>query len=301
MALGGIAVAYTLIARWPGAAPVIGWNLNNPGFNDILSGTAAQQDAAILAGAAAWQTQGCSPFRFQFLANTSTTNAARDNVQAVIVRDAPSQALATTFVWSLGSEMLHFDMVFWDGDVMSGGGVVAGNIDGAGGIDMALAAVDNWDQGNDYWRIAIGANCGGGACTWSAPQGVEAGADVMSSTAVAAADFNSDGRLDLFLSGIDNWDQGDDYWRYRIGSGCNTSTGACTWSAIRAVAATGNQPAVLCGAATGRHIPNNAASLVGGGVTLANVQGDARKPGQYTQTPFRIIVFECAVPVLYTR
>ena len=129
---------------------------------------------------------------------------------------------------------------------MSGGGVAAGNIDGIGSADMVLTSADNWDaaisgdptkEGLDWWRIVIGTNCGaGGVCTWSAPQRVDSEASILSSTAVAAADFNGDGRLDLFLSGVDNWDQGNDYWRYRIGTNCNAN-GACTWSPIQGLEA----------------------------------------------------------------
>jgi hypothetical protein len=162
-------------------------------------------------------------------------------------------------------------------DVLSGGGVAVGQLDNDPRPDVVIVGIDNWDQGNDYWRYRIGMNCDAqGQCAWTPVQGLPADGAAMSGGGVAIGDLDNNGTREIVVFGIDNWDRGDDYWRYRIGSGCNTSTGACTWSAIRAVAATGNQPAVLCGAATARYIPNNAASLVGGGVTLANVQGDAR-------------------------
>jgi hypothetical protein len=267
------ASAYTLNGQWPGSNPQIGWFIHNPGFNDRVSGNVVDQDAAIENAAETWGDEGCSPFSFTFNGSTGVDYVSPDGVNAVIVRDLNSastpNALATTWVWQQlqtgGFRITNFDMVFGDGavigvpgdgDVMSGGGIAAGNIVGAGGRDMVLTAVDNWAQGNDYWRLSIGGSCASGACTFSAPQNVDAGADVLSSSAVALIDFDGDGRQDIFLSGIDNWNTGDDYWCFRIGTNC-AAGGTCNWSPIQPVDA-------------------GADVMTGGGVAVAQLDGDPR-------------------------
>jgi V8-like Glu-specific endopeptidase len=139
------------------------------------------------------------------------------------------------------------------GDVLSGGGVAVADIDGLPGREVILSGVDSW-SGLDYWRLSIGKSCQNGACTWSAPIGVESGAASLSSSAVATGDFDGDGRADVLLTGIDNWD-GLDYWRLRVGTGCTAA--GCTWSPIVGVGSDGDV-------------------LSGGGVAVTQLDGDPR-------------------------
>jgi hypothetical protein len=262
--------AYTLNGHWPTSKPV-DWFIHNPGFNDPLSGNVIDQNAAIENAAETWGDQGCSPFSFTFGGSTGVDYLRADGINAVIVRDLNSAdaptALAQTFTWRQlvggGLRITNFDIVFWDGavigipgggDVMSGGGVAGGSITSTGGRDMVLTAVDNWAQGNDYWRLSIGVGCP--ACAFSGPQNVDAGADVLSSSAVALADFDGDGRKDIVLSGIDNWANGNDYWRFRVGTNC-TAGGTCNWSPIQQVDA-------------------GADAMTGGGMAVAQLDTDSR-------------------------
>ncbi len=99
-------------ARWPGNPAVIDYDVN-ANFADATAGTAAQQRAVIAAAAASWNATG----RVDLRARAGTTaTVASDGVNAVFASPGTSGiALATTFVWSVGGEIVEFDMVFWDG------------------------------------------------------------------------------------------------------------------------------------------------------------------------------------------
>jgi hypothetical protein len=255
--------AYTLKPRWE--EPNRTWYLENPGFTGPQAGTVAQQNAAIQAGAQTWGSQGCSPFTFNFAGLTTGQKVALDDTSNVMVRNASNgNSLASTYTWTKEGFLADFDMAFWagtpivgitgGGTTMSGGGVALGNFDGAG-LRYIVTALDNWDAGNDYWRFAFGSGCAGGTCTFTPPQTVDAGGTVMSSSAVSLGDFNSDGRADVFLSGVDNWDAGNDYWRFRVGTACNATTGQCTWSPVQT-------------------LDSGATTLSGGGVAVTQLDGN---------------------------
>lgn len=159
--------------------------------------------------------------------------------------------------------------------VLTGGGVAVTQLDTNPRPDVILAGIDSWNRGQDYWRYRIGMNCdGNGACTWSGIQPVAGGGLHMSGGGVAVGDIDGTGALRVVLTAIDNWDTGPDYWRYAIGSNCNGVTGACTWTPVQGANGTGNQPEMLCGSQTGKYVPNQSASMNGGGVTIADLNGN---------------------------
>lgn len=83
------------------------------GANLDLSAVAVE--SAVRAGSDVWQQQS-GAFRFVYAgASTQTTNTF-DSVNLVVFRNASSgSAIATTYWWSNGSQILDADIVFWDG------------------------------------------------------------------------------------------------------------------------------------------------------------------------------------------
>jgi hypothetical protein len=102
----------TARARWPGAPAVVNYQIN-ANFASTAAGTAAQQDATIRAAAASWNATGKVDLRAS--AGTTTT-VANDGVNAIFASPMTSgNALAVTFVWSSGGNIIEFDMVFFEG------------------------------------------------------------------------------------------------------------------------------------------------------------------------------------------
>jgi len=141
------------------------------------------------------------------------------------------------------------------GTTLVGGATAVGDIDGDGTPNLVMAAVDSWG-GPDYWRLRVGRSCSTSGCTFGAVQGIDANASTMSSASVALADFDGDGSDDVLITGIDNWDDGPDYWRLRLGTDCDQG-GSCTWSSIEGVG-------------------SGASSLTGGGVTVTQLDTDPK-------------------------
>ena len=75
---------------------------------------AVSAESAVRAGGDVWQLQ-TGAFRFMYGgASTQTTNTF-DSVNLVLFRNASSgSAIATTYWWSSGSQIVDADIVFWD-------------------------------------------------------------------------------------------------------------------------------------------------------------------------------------------
>jgi matrixin len=72
--------------------------------------------AAVRAGADAWALQSAASFRFEYAGTSAQTTNTFDSVNLVMFRNASSgSAIATTYWWSSGSNILDADIVFWDG------------------------------------------------------------------------------------------------------------------------------------------------------------------------------------------
>ena len=83
----------------------------NPANLD-LPGPAA--DAAVRAGAEAWLQQA-GAFRFIYSGTSSQTTNTNDQINLVVFRNASNApAIATTYWWSMGSQIIDADIVFWD-------------------------------------------------------------------------------------------------------------------------------------------------------------------------------------------
>src|SRR4029450_1665719 len=83
----------------------------NPANLD-LPGPAA--DAAVRAGAETWLQQA-GAFRFIYSGSSSQTTNTNDHINLVLFRNASNApAIATTYWWSMGSQIIDADIVFWD-------------------------------------------------------------------------------------------------------------------------------------------------------------------------------------------
>jgi hypothetical protein len=77
-----------------------------------LPGAAA--DAAVRAGADTWLQQA-GAFRFIYSGASSQTTNTNDQINLVLFRNASNgSAIATTYWWSMGSQIIDADIVFWD-------------------------------------------------------------------------------------------------------------------------------------------------------------------------------------------
>ena len=110
VAAAATAFSYSSYAKWS-SSPVTFYV--NPASPDLSS-------AAVIAGTQfaldVWNTQGRSPFRFQYGGTAHDTATAYDNRNVVILRNASSGgALASTYSWWDGSNrLLDSDIVVWD-------------------------------------------------------------------------------------------------------------------------------------------------------------------------------------------
>ncbi len=108
------------------------------------------------------------------------------------------------------------------GTTLTGGGVAIGNVDGDSDNEVMLGAIDVW-EGLDYWRVArLDDDCFDTApgCSTEITQ-VPGGGSVMSGGGVMLADLDASGTPELVLSGIDNYEDGLDYWRVAFGRDCD--------------------------------------------------------------------------------
>lgn len=114
----------TAVALLWGAGPqayvAAGPKWSQPQTSYVINGAnldlpAVAVEGAVRAGSDVWQQQS-GAFRFVYGgASTQTTNTF-DSVNLVVFRNASSgSAIATTYWWSNGSQILDADIVFWDG------------------------------------------------------------------------------------------------------------------------------------------------------------------------------------------
>lgn len=77
------------------------------------------QNAALLAvqaAAAAWTQQSAADFRFVYSGTTNGTSATYNAKNEVLFRNTSNgSAIATTYSWSTGGQLVDTDIVFWDG------------------------------------------------------------------------------------------------------------------------------------------------------------------------------------------
>lgn len=117
--LAAITAVTTVLSGTPGAFSVSGPAWPQPqtpyvvnSANLDLSGSAA--DAAVRAGAETWLLQA-GAFRFIYAGASSQTTNTNDQVNLVLFRNASNgSAIATTYWWSMGSQIIDADIVFWD-------------------------------------------------------------------------------------------------------------------------------------------------------------------------------------------
>jgi len=73
-------------------------------------------DPAVRAGADVWATQSTASVSFSFAGDSAQTTTGYDGLNLVVFRNASSgSAIATTYWWSSGSNIIDADVVFWDG------------------------------------------------------------------------------------------------------------------------------------------------------------------------------------------
>ena len=110
VASAGVYGYSTFGGKWPSFPVVV---FVNPANGDV-STTAAV--TAIQTAFNAWNTQGGSPFRYQYGGTVSDTATAHDYRNVMFFRNASNGGvIATTYSWWSGSKMLDSDVIFWDG------------------------------------------------------------------------------------------------------------------------------------------------------------------------------------------
>jgi len=73
-------------------------------------------ESAVRAGADTWALQTGGAFTFTFTGRSTQTTNGFDGTNLVLFRNASNgSAIATTYWWSSGSNIVDADIVFWDG------------------------------------------------------------------------------------------------------------------------------------------------------------------------------------------
>jgi hypothetical protein len=102
--------AYTTHGKW--SSSPVGYYIN-PANLDV---SAAAAGAAVQAGANAWSEQSSANFRFVSDGQVSDTTTGYDRRNVVLFRNSSSgSAIATTYYWMSGGEVVDADIIFWDG------------------------------------------------------------------------------------------------------------------------------------------------------------------------------------------
>jgi matrixin/MG2 domain-containing protein/alpha-galactosidase-like protein len=102
--------AYATYAKWNVAQVPY---FVNPQNMDVSSDAA---DQAIQTAAAAWSTQSHANVSLLYAGRTSDTTVTLDQKNIVLFRNVSNgSALATTYWWSAGTQMVDADIVIWDG------------------------------------------------------------------------------------------------------------------------------------------------------------------------------------------
>jgi len=95
------------------------WSTRSVPYYVNASNLDIDQNAAILAvqsAAAAWTQQSAADFRFVYAGTTAGTSATYNARNEIVFRNASSgSAIATTYSWSSGGQLVDTDIVFWDG------------------------------------------------------------------------------------------------------------------------------------------------------------------------------------------
>ena len=77
---------------------------------------AAAAESAVRVGAASWELQSNSAFRFVHAGTSPQTTTGLDNVNLVVFRNASNgSTIATTYWWYNSAGIVDADIVFWDG------------------------------------------------------------------------------------------------------------------------------------------------------------------------------------------
>jgi hypothetical protein len=101
---------FSTFATWPSTQVVF---YANPANLDV-SQTAAEN--AFKSGLNVWNTQARSNFRYVYGGRVTSTSTGYDGRNVVLFRNASSgSALATTYSWWSGSNLVDSDIVVWDG------------------------------------------------------------------------------------------------------------------------------------------------------------------------------------------
>ncbi len=110
VAAAATSYSYSTYSKWS-STPIFYVNPNNA---DMSASAAA---AAVQFALNVWNTQGNSPFRFDYGGTNSDTSTANDGRNVVIFRNVSNgSTLATTYSWWDGSSRLvDSDVIVWDG------------------------------------------------------------------------------------------------------------------------------------------------------------------------------------------
>jgi len=85
----------------------------NPANQDGLP--IAAVEASVKNGADTWQVQSGAPVGFQFAGLSTDNTVSLDSTNLVMFRnESNGAAIATTYTWMSNSNIIEFDMVFWD-------------------------------------------------------------------------------------------------------------------------------------------------------------------------------------------
>jgi hypothetical protein len=80
---------------------------------DGLAGSAVE--AAVRTGAGAWDSQSGASIHFSYDGPSAQTGTGYDNINLVVFRNASNgSAIATTYTWMVGPQLVDADIVFWD-------------------------------------------------------------------------------------------------------------------------------------------------------------------------------------------
>jgi hypothetical protein len=108
--------AFTTLGGYTWAVRPVTYYLN-PTNLDGLSATAIE--GALATGANSWAQQSRASFSFAYGGRSTQTTTTYDSVNLVVFRNASSgSAIATTYSWFSGSQIIDADIVFWDGGFM---------------------------------------------------------------------------------------------------------------------------------------------------------------------------------------
>lgn len=102
--------AYSSFGSW-GTGPAVMYI--NPQNADV-SATAAE--TAIRTAMGVWNSQGGTPFQFQFGGRVSDTSTGHDGKSVILFRNvANGSTLGTSYAWSVNGKLVESDVIFWDG------------------------------------------------------------------------------------------------------------------------------------------------------------------------------------------